>query len=94
MGRIVADHADVGILTADNPRTEPLDQILEDVLVGGSGLQVEPDRRTAIARALDQAAPGDVVLVAGKGDQTVQQVGDTAHPFDDRQVTRALLRPG
>lgn len=88
MGAIVAGHADVGILTNDNPRTEPPERIFADVLAGrdASSLVVEPDRRQAIARAVDIARPGDTVLIAGKGNQTIQQIGSTAVPFDDRLV--------
>lgn len=90
MGAIVAGHADVGILTSDNPRSEPPERIFADVLAGAgaSSLVVEPDRRRAIARAMDVARPGDTVLIAGKGNQTIQQIGSTAVPFDDRLVVR------
>lgn len=90
MGAIVASRAHVGILTSDNPRTEPPERIFADVLAGSgaSSLVVEPDRRRAIALAVDIARAGDTVLIAGKGNQTVQQVGPTAIPFDDRLVAR------
>jgi UDP-N-acetylmuramoyl-L-alanyl-D-glutamate--2,6-diaminopimelate ligase len=54
-------------------------------------LTIEPDRAAAIAMALAEARPGDVVLIAGKGHESVQLVGDEARPFDDRAVARALL---
>jgi UDP-N-acetylmuramoyl-L-alanyl-D-glutamate--2,6-diaminopimelate ligase len=100
MGAIVAHNADVGILTSDNPRTESAALIFADVLAGpgGSSLVVEEDRRRAIALAVAIAAPGDTVLIAGKGDQTIQQVGPTSLPFDDRVVAReeiaAILEEG
>jgi UDP-N-acetylmuramoyl-L-alanyl-D-glutamate--2,6-diaminopimelate ligase len=90
MGALVARYADVGILTSDNPRSERVNRIFSDVLSGSgtSRLSLEPDRRTAIASALADAHPDDTVLIAGKGDQTVQQVGRVAIPFDDRAVAR------
>jgi UDP-N-acetylmuramoyl-L-alanyl-D-glutamate--2,6-diaminopimelate ligase len=93
MGATVADHADLGILTTDNPRNEPLAQIFADVLTGtgATSLVVEPDRRSAIAQAIKAAGDGDTVLVAGKGDQTIQQIGDSSIPFDDRNVAREEL---
>lgn len=89
MGALVADRADFGILTTDNPRTEPAERIFEDVLRdAGTALVVEPDRGQAIALALGAAGFGDTVLIAGKGNQEVQLVGDSATPFDDRIVAR------
>jgi UDP-N-acetylmuramoyl-L-alanyl-D-glutamate--2,6-diaminopimelate ligase len=92
--------ADVAVLTSDNPRSEDPDAILDAVeagaraaLAAGATATVvrEPDRREAIRRALEGAAPGDVVLIAGKGHETGQELGDRTVPFDDRQVARELL---
>lgn len=97
MGALVARYADVGILTTDNPRTESPDRIFADVLAGGPSLIVESDRRAAIALAVGAARPADTVLIAGKGNQTVQQMRSTAVPFDDRDVVRqeiAAATPG
>jgi UDP-N-acetylmuramoyl-L-alanyl-D-glutamate--2,6-diaminopimelate ligase len=83
------------VLTSDNPRSEDPGAIIEAVLPGippSTDLLVEPDRRTAIAAALDGAAAGDVVLIAGKGHETTQTVGDRTLPFDDREVARELLQ--
>src|SRR5438270_7516210 len=67
MGRLAAELADVAIVTTDNPRSEDPLAIIDDVLCGAPGLEVEPDRRAAIARAFEAALAGDVVLVAGRG---------------------------
>jgi UDP-N-acetylmuramoyl-L-alanyl-D-glutamate--2,6-diaminopimelate ligase len=92
--------ADVAVLTSDNPRSEDPLAILaaveagaRDALASGAEatLVVEPDRRAAIARALAGASAGDVVLVAGKGHETGQELGDRTLPFDDREVVRDLL---
>lgn len=93
MGALVARHADLGILTADNPRSEPLDKIFADVLAGegADALLIEPDRRTAIRMAINAAWEGDTLLIAGKGDQTVQQIGTASMPFDDRHVAREAV---
>ena len=90
MGALVARYAHVGILTTDNPRSESVKRIFNDVLAGSgtSRLILEPDRRRAIADALADAKPDDTLLIAGKGDQTVQQIGRVAIPFDDRAVAR------
>jgi UDP-N-acetylmuramoyl-L-alanyl-D-glutamate--2,6-diaminopimelate ligase len=90
-----ASAADRVVLTSDNPRSEDPGAIIEAVLPGipsSTDLVVEPDRRAAIAAALEGAGPGDVVLVAGKGHETTQTVGDLVLPFDDREVARELLR--
>jgi UDP-N-acetylmuramoyl-L-alanyl-D-glutamate--2,6-diaminopimelate ligase len=93
MGRIAAELADVPILTTDNPRSEDPLAIIEDVLGGTSReLEVEPDRRAAIARAVEAAREGDVVLVAGRGAEPAQEVAGRKLPFDDRDVAREALR--
>ena len=92
MGRVAAELADVVIVTSDNPRSEEPLRIIEDVLLGaGLDVEVDPDRRSAIERAVAVAEPGDVVLVAGKGHEQGQVVGDTIHAFDDRDVVREAL---
>jgi len=95
MGAAVATGADVAVVTSDNPRTEdPVSiatAVAEGVRGAGGSPLVELDRRTAIARAIEQAAPGDVVLVAGKGHEDYQIVGDVKHPFDDRDEVRRAL---
>lgn len=93
MGEAACRGADVVVLTSDNPRHEDPLVIIEEVLSGCGGtaeLVVEPDRRAAIAAGLGAALPGDVVLVAGKGHETTQQVGDMHLPFDDRLVIAEL----
>jgi UDP-N-acetylmuramoyl-L-alanyl-D-glutamate--2,6-diaminopimelate ligase len=93
MGR-VAGAADVVVVTSDNPRSEDPGAIISAVLAGvpqGVPTIVEPDRRAAIERALREAQPGDVVVLAGKGHETTQEVGDLRLPFDDRVVAGELL---
>ncbi len=92
MGEIAARLADVAIVTSDNPRSEEPLAIIEEVLRGAPGLDVEPDRRKAIARAIESAREGDVVLIAGKGHEQGQEIAGTVYPFDDRDVARELLR--
>jgi UDP-N-acetylmuramoyl-L-alanyl-D-glutamate--2,6-diaminopimelate ligase len=95
MGQIAAQLADVVVVTSDNPRSEDPAAIIGDVLAGTTGatgdVRVDPDRRAAIALALDLARAGDLVLVAGKGHETTQTIGPTTIPFDDRVVVRELL---
>jgi UDP-N-acetylmuramoyl-L-alanyl-D-glutamate--2,6-diaminopimelate ligase len=96
MGEISARLADVVIVTDDNPRTEDPAAIRAAVLEGtraGSAEVLEVgDRRLAIREAVRRARIGDVVLVAGKGHETGQQVGDVVHPFDDRVVAAEEIR--
>ncbi len=92
MGGIAARLADVAIVTSDNPRSEEPLAIIAEVLTGAPGLEVEPDRRAAIARAIEAAREGDVVLIAGKGNEQGQEIAGTVHSFDDRDVARELLR--
>ena len=87
--------ADLAVLTSDNPRHEDTLEIIAEARAGatpGRALLVEPDRQAAIAAALERARPGDVVVIAGKGHETVQDLGDRVVPFDDREVARRLLR--
>ncbi|HWQ22738.1 MAG TPA: UDP-N-acetylmuramoyl-L-alanyl-D-glutamate--2,6-diaminopimelate ligase [Gaiellaceae bacterium] len=92
MGRVAAEAADLVVVTSDNPRSEDPLAIIQDVLQG-SGLEVEidPDRRSAIRRALALAEPGDVVVIAGKGHEQGQEIAGEVHPFDDRAVAREEL---
>jgi len=92
MGGIAARLADIAIVTSDNPRSEEPLAIIEEVLRGAPGLDVEPDRRKAIARAIESAREGDVVLIAGKGHEQGQEIAGTVYPFDDSDVARELLR--
>jgi UDP-N-acetylmuramoyl-L-alanyl-D-glutamate--2,6-diaminopimelate ligase len=93
MGKIAHDLADVVIVTSDNPRSEDPLAIIQDVLQGsGMDVEIDPDRRTAIARALELAEPGDVVVIAGKGHEQGQEVAGEKLPFDDRAVAREALR--
>ena len=91
-----ASHADAAVVTSDNPRTESPPQIIEDILAGFpsgySDFHIEADRRRAIAHAFSLADPSDCVLIAGKGHETIQIVGEERRPFDDRLVAAELLR--
>lgn len=97
MGEIAARQADRVWVTSDNPRSEPPEAILDEIMVGvhqagGQARTVrQADRRTAIVDALGWATTGDTVVIAGKGHETVQIVGTRVFPFDDRAVVRALL---
>lgn len=99
MGRAAAAGSALAVLTSDNPRSEDPQAILDAVAAGareiaGASVRVEPDRRAAIALALDAAAPGDVVVIAGKGHETTQELADRVVDFDDRAVAAELLRAG
>ena len=92
MGRIARDLADVAIVTSDNPRSEDPLAIIDEIVAGVPKLEVEPDRRAAIARAIESGREGDVVLIAGKGHEQGQEIAGVTHPFDDREVARDVLR--
>jgi UDP-N-acetylmuramoyl-L-alanyl-D-glutamate--2,6-diaminopimelate ligase len=93
MGRIAGELADLVLVTSDNPRSEDPRAIIEEIVAGATAeLEIEPDRREAIARAVEEARPGDVVLIAGKGHEQGQQFRDRTVPFDDREVAREALR--
>jgi UDP-N-acetylmuramoyl-L-alanyl-D-glutamate--2,6-diaminopimelate ligase len=90
MGEIAARLADLAIVTSDNPRSEDPQTIADAIVAGGKG-EIELDRRAAIRRAIAGARPGDVVVIAGKGHETYQIVGDRTRHFDDREEVRAAF---
>jgi len=95
MGKIVAELADLAVVTSDNPRTEVPQRILEDILAG-IGPSVNPivqcDRAAAIRTAIMDAKPGDGVLIAGKGHEDYQILGTEKVHFDDREQARNALK--
>src|SRR5919107_834625 len=95
MGQAAAEASDFVVLTSDNPRSEDPLAIMNDALVGIRRTDVahivEPDRASAIARALKEAREGDIVILAGKGHETYQVLKDKTIPFDDKAVAREVL---
>jgi len=100
MGQAAAKLADRVIVTSDNPRTEDPLAIIADIEQGvrsaleqgaAASVVVEPDRRRAIERAIREAGPSDVVLIAGKGHEAYQIIGTTRHEFSDVAVAREML---
>jgi UDP-N-acetylmuramoyl-L-alanyl-D-glutamate--2,6-diaminopimelate ligase len=94
MGRAACEHADVAVLTSDNPRHEDPERIMADVREGMGGcarIIEEVDRREAIGRAIELMGPRDALVIAGKGHEDYQQVGDEKLPFSDVAVARELL---
>ena len=88
MGAIAVELADLVVVTSDNPRTEPPEAIIDDILKGMDGsvnYMVEPDRRAAIRYALSQGEPGDVILLAGKGHETYQEINGVRYHLDERE---------
>jgi UDP-N-acetylmuramoyl-L-alanyl-D-glutamate--2,6-diaminopimelate ligase len=96
MGEVASRSADVFYATSDNPRTEPpetiVDQMIAGTSAGGATLIREVDRATAIARAIAEADARDIVLIAGKGHEDYQILGTTKIHFDDREHAAAALR--
>jgi UDP-N-acetylmuramoyl-L-alanyl-D-glutamate--2,6-diaminopimelate ligase len=105
MGRLAANWADVVVVTSDNPRTERPEAIIDEIRPGvdegvragaraGRRIDVRYDseRQRAIASALEAATAGDMVVIAGKGHETYQEIVGVKHPFDDREVARVWLR--
>jgi UDP-N-acetylmuramoyl-L-alanyl-D-glutamate--2,6-diaminopimelate ligase len=95
MGEAATSHADLTIVTSDNPRSEDPLAIIEAILpgaeAGGGKYVVEPDRRAAIRLAVSTAHAGDLVVVAGRGHEAEQELATTSVPFDDRAVVREEL---
>jgi UDP-N-acetylmuramoyl-L-alanyl-D-glutamate--2,6-diaminopimelate ligase len=95
MGHVASTHSEIVIVTSDNPRSESPDAIIDAIVAGtvpGATVLRQSDRREAIEQAFALASPGDVVVLAGKGHETTQVVGDLVLPFDDREVARELLK--
>jgi UDP-N-acetylmuramoyl-L-alanyl-D-glutamate--2,6-diaminopimelate ligase len=97
MGRISSELAELTIVTSDNPRSERPEAIVSEILAGvapdGAAVEAIVDRRAAIARAICLAAPGDVVVIAGKGHEQGQEFAHGHRlPFDDAQVARRELQ--
>jgi UDP-N-acetylmuramoyl-L-alanyl-D-glutamate--2,6-diaminopimelate ligase len=96
MGEAAGRGSDFVVLTSDNPRSEDPLAIINDAMVGlqrsGAKYKVEPDRKTAIALAIREAGPSDIVLIAGKGHEKVQVMREGSIPFDDVEVARQVLR--
>jgi UDP-N-acetylmuramoyl-L-alanyl-D-glutamate--2,6-diaminopimelate ligase len=94
MGRAAGQYADVAVITSDNSRSERSEDIIRTILSGvprEAQLVVEPDRRQAIRQAVHLADPGDLVLIAGKGHETYQEMDGVRYPFDDREEARHAL---
>jgi UDP-N-acetylmuramoyl-L-alanyl-D-glutamate--2,6-diaminopimelate ligase len=95
MGQAAVSRADLAVFTSDNPRSEDPAAIIEAMVAGagdaGGRWVAQPDRRAAIATALAEAAPGDVVVIAGKGHEATQEFADRVVAFDDRAVAQELL---
>jgi len=97
MGAMVGRFANHIYVTSDNPRSEDPIQIIEEILVGLRGKEhvtAVPDRRQAIALALEALQPEEALVILGKGDEEYQEIGGVKHPFDDREVVRELLAIG
>ncbi len=88
MGEVAARLSDLVIVTDDNPRTEQPDRIRKEILAGAPGAREIGDRREAIAAGIAEAGPDDIVLLAGKGHEQGQEIGDRILPFDDVAVAR------
>jgi len=96
MGEAAGRGSDFVVLTSDNPRSEDPLAIINDAMVGlqrsGAKYKTEPDRKAAITLALQEANPGDIVLIAGKGHEKTQVTRDGSIPFDDAEVAQKILR--
>jgi UDP-N-acetylmuramoyl-L-alanyl-D-glutamate--2,6-diaminopimelate ligase len=96
MGEAAGRGSDFVVLTSDNPRSEDPRAIINDAMVGlqksGAKYTIEVDRRKAMALAINEARPGDIVLLAGKGHEKVQVTREGSHPFDDVEVAREILK--
>lgn len=91
MGRVATDLADVAIVTDDNPRSEDPDAIRQEILTAAPGARDIGDREAAIREAVSLLSDGDVLVIAGKGHETGQIIGDETRPFDDLRVARAVI---
>ena len=97
MGKIAAEYSDIVVVTSDNPRSEDPDTIIAEILEGmpkRAHVFVQPDRRLAIAQALKKAKEGDVVILAGKGQETYQVLASGKIHMDEREIVQELLADG
>ncbi len=94
MGAIAGELADLVVVTSDNPRTEDPEAILSDILagMGEKPVHVEADRRAAIGWVLEQGRPGDVIVLAGKGHETYQEINGVHYPMDEREIVQAWFQ--
>jgi UDP-N-acetylmuramyl-tripeptide synthetase len=93
MGEAATRLADHVVITSDNPRSENPRAIIDEILAGAHpNYAIEVDRATAILQGISGAAPQDVVLIAGKGHETYQEIGGRRLPFDDAEVAREILQ--
>lgn len=95
MGRTACTNSDYVFLTNDNPRTENPEQIFADIqkgMKGFSNYEVEPDRKSAIYKAIEMAQENDIVIIAGKGHEQTQKIGHTVLPFSDQETAREAIR--
>src|SRR5690606_27903355 len=96
MGKIATQKSTLAILTSDNPRTEDPNNIIKEIENGVepqnfSKYTTIPDRKEAIKMAIKFAEPKDIILIAGKGHETYQEINGVKHPFDDKEVIKELL---
>jgi UDP-N-acetylmuramoyl-L-alanyl-D-glutamate--2,6-diaminopimelate ligase len=92
MGKLAAQLADVALITSDNPRSEDPEAIVSEIAAGADRpVEIELDRAAAIARAIELAQPGDVVIIAGKGAEQGQEFAGRTIPFDDREAAKEAL---
>ena len=95
MGKIVAELSDIAVVTSDNPRSEEPNSILKEIEVGVKPItdkyEMIVDRKEAIKRAIEIAEKGDSVIIAGKGHENYQILGDKTIHFDDAEVAKEIL---
>ena len=96
MGEIAQHLGDRIVITSDNPRFEDPGQIIDQILTGikskSNNVCVKPERREAIAYAVQNSNPGDIILIAGKGHEDYQEVKGVKYPFDDLKIIQELIR--
>jgi len=97
MGKVAREYSDISIITSDNPRTENIVNIIDDIMVAYNDAPTDSyiridDRATAIHHAINEAKAGDVILIAGKGHETYQIIGNKKYDFDDRQVAMEAIK--
>lgn len=95
MGEAAALNSDICVVTSDNPRSEDPEAIIEDIIPGvkkhTNSFKIEVDRKKAIKLALEMAQKNDIVIIAGKGHETYQEINGKKLPFDDKEVVKSIL---